>query len=398
MRHFASISSNPSLQRAIHLLDPASLREFRARRIADPVERLRYLRRTSAQTSNTPAFLRNLNARKALPYLGLLLFLLTPSPIPSSTRDISAHERRLVGATKEAFPKVWIVEKNADYESYSNGLRVETKLRVSNRPRRPFPIYVKGQSAGFGSAPAGIVFHTTESHLAPFEAEENNQLKRLARNVIDLVRTHQSYHYLIDRFGRVFRIVEEGDVAFHAGWSVWADEQGAYVNLNDSFLGVAFEAQTEGGLDKIQPAQIHAARVLTEMLRSRYRISSANCVTHAQVSVNEKTFRIGYHTDWASNFPFAELGLADNYATPVASMAEFGFEYDSVFVKAMGNRLWPGIGAAERRLRESSTANGVPAPKWKSILQQRFRKIANQLASNPSAASQTANDPQGESQ
>jgi len=118
-------------------------------------------------------------------------------------------------------------------------------------------------------------------------------------------------------------------------------------------------------------------------------------VTHAQVSVNEKTFRIGYHTDWAGNFPFREIGLPDNYMLPVASMAEFGFEYDTVFVKVMGNRLWPGVGAAEARLREHSTANGVAASRWKSILQQRFRNIANQIVSSPSPV-QTANAVQGD--
>jgi len=398
LRYILSISKSAAWRRPDLLLNSAAIRDLRARQIADPVEKLRYLRQTSPRsTTRGPARKIHLaNARQYLTACGLLLCLLTPSPIPSSTRDISAHERRLVGATTEAFPKVWAVEQARDYESYSNGLRIETGLRVSNRARRPFPIYVTGQAAGFGSSPTGIVFHTTESHLAPFEAEENTQLKRVARSVIDAVRKNQSYHYLIDRFGRVFRIVEEGDVAFHAGWSIWADGQGAYVNLNESFLGVAFEAQTEGGLDKIQPAQIHAAQVLTEMLRSRYRIPGANCVTHAQVSINEKTFRIGYHTDWAGNFPFRELGLPDNYALPVSSLAEFGFEYDSVFVRVMGNRLWPGIGAAEARLREHSTANGMPAAKWKAILQQRFRTIANQII-NPSPAGQQANAFQGES-
>jgi len=394
--HRISIPISTRWLRPSRLLETAAVRELRARQISDPVERLRYLRQSSPALESVYSLELTLTgARRYMTACGLLFFLLTPSPIPSSTRDVTAHERRLVGATSESYPKVWAVEQTPEYESYSNGLRIETSLRVSNRARKPFPIYITGQPASFASAPAGIVFHTTETHLAPFEAEENTQLKRLARNVIDAVRKNQSYHYLIDRFGRVFRVVEEGDVAFHAGWSIWADAQGAYVNLNESFLGVAFEAQTEGGLDKIQPAQIHAARVLTEMLRSRYRIPEANCVTHAQVSVNEKTFRIGYHTDWAGNFPFREIGLPDNYMLPVASMAEFGFEYDTVFVKVMGNRLWPGVGAAEARLREHSTANGVAASRWKSILQQRFRNIANQIVSSPSPV-QTANAVQGD--
>ena len=44
---------------------------------------------------------------------------------------------------------------------------------------------------------------------------------------------------------KVFRVVAETDYANHAGQSVWADEKNIYWGLNQSFLGVAFEAQTD---------------------------------------------------------------------------------------------------------------------------------------------------------
>ena len=52
----------------------------------------------------------------------------------------------------------------------------------------------------------------------------------------------RSYHYVIDRFGRVWRTVPEGSIAFHAGFSVWGDRSALFVNLNSSFLGVALES------------------------------------------------------------------------------------------------------------------------------------------------------------
>ena len=58
---------------------------------------------------------------------------------------------------------------------------------------------------------------------------------------------------MIDRFGRVFRIVRESDSANHAGNSVWADQHWVYVNLNESFFGVAFEAQTQA--ERIEPSR-----------------------------------------------------------------------------------------------------------------------------------------------
>src|SRR5262249_43189951 len=147
-------------------------------------------------------------------------------------------------------------------------------------------------------------YHTTESHLEAFEEEQNGRLKYLGKNLLALLRREHSYHYLIDRFGRVFRVVEESEAANHAGTSVWADSQGVYVNLNDSFLGVAFEGQTEAP-EAISMAQITAARMLTEMLRWRYKMPLENFVTHAQVSVNPQNMRMGAHIDWARDFPFA---------------------------------------------------------------------------------------------
>src|SRR5260370_6488421 len=158
----------------------------------------------------------------------------------------------------------------------------------------------------------------------------------------------------MDRFGRVVRIVNESDAADHAGHSVWVDERHIYVNLNDSFIGVSFEAQTEAGQTRISvgDAQIRVAAMLTEMLRSRYKIPGGNCVTHAQVSVNPSNMRIGYHVDWASSFPFERLGLPDNYSTPSPAISLFGFAFDAGFEPLVDLRLSAGASCTARELAE----------------------------------------------
>lgn len=198
-------------------------------------------------------------------------------------------------------------------------------------------------------------------------------------------RKERSYHYLIDRFGRVHRIVRESDAAGHAGRSVWADDSSVYINLNHEFLGVAFESATQSGdqpSETVTSAQIRAARALTEMLRARYRISTVNCVTHAQVSVNPLNHRIGNHTDWASNFPFLELGLPDNYQLPVAALEIFGFGYDQDFVTATGGRLWKGLLLTEERVRQAASAEGVSVLPYRARLKEKYRK---QLAELPAS-------------
>jgi hypothetical protein len=208
--------------------------------------------------------------------------------------------------------EVWQVEKASDFEIYSNGLRIENQYAVSHRPRayRAFSRdYPDGSSAEKRIEPVGIVYHTTESLQAPFEPGQNNVLKRVGESLLEYVRRRRCYNFLIDRFGRVFRIVNEGDAADHAGHSVWADDRYFYVNLNDSFIGISFEAQTVAGetTTSAGSAQVRAGAMLTEMLRSRYKIPGRNCVTHAQVSVNPSNMQIGYHVDWASSFPFEGL-------------------------------------------------------------------------------------------
>jgi hypothetical protein len=224
--------------------------------------------------------------------------------------------------------EVWEVERTAASETYSNGLWIDDRYAVPNQPRAylAFPASSANAPAVRRSDPAGIVFHTTESSQATFSPEDNGTLRRIGESLLDYVRRKRAYHFVIDRFGRVHRVVQESDAANHAGFSVWADQQWLYVNLNESFLGVSFEARTDprGGAG-ISPAQVRAGAMLVEMLRSRYRIPVANCVTHAQVSVNPSNMQAGYHTDWAFGFPFEQVGLPDNYARDLPSLWAFGF-------------------------------------------------------------------------
>jgi hypothetical protein len=351
--------------------------ERRAGRIADPVERLRFLRRTMRSKKGS----RSSPLRLASLITGLALMVVL-APVPTGTAETVAKQPRPVEAVAAPVavtpPKVWLVDKSNTLELYSNGLRIDLTFAVSNRPRNPFPVFsLTTNQQTVGTAPVGIVFHTTESNLAPFQEDENHRLQRVGHNLLEWVRQERSYHYLIDRFGRVYRVVQETDAANHAGMSVWADARGVYVNLNDSFIGVSFEAQT-GAIDEVTPAQVSAGKVLTEMLRSRYGIASEDCVTHAQVSVNPNNMRISEHTDWAGKFPYAGVGLPDNYALPIASMYVFGFDYDSVFLRVTGAR-WRGLDLAELRVARQAAAEGLETARYRANLQHRYKEIASAL-------------------
>lgn len=319
----------------------------------------------------------------ALPFI----IALAPAPSPRGAAEIIERERGLLVPRADAavvppspVPRVWVVDRSETTEVYSNGLRVDLTFLTPNRPRARFPVYsLAGASTPvkYGSAPVGIVFHTTESLVAPFEEDENRRLRQLGRNLLEVVRSERAYHFVIDRFGRVFAVVQESDAANHAGNSIWADAEGIYVNLNDSFLGVSFEGQT-GATEDVTPAQIESAKVLTEALRSRYGIVAENCVTHGQVSVNPRNMKIGVHTDWAAHFPFAKLGLPNNYAVPLASVYAFGFASDSTYEDAVGMNF-SGLALANAQLEKQAAAQGLPVARYRAILRHRYKDIAADL-------------------
>ena len=355
--------------------------ESKADRIADPVGRLRYLRTTAPDVAPTPTK-RSRTWIRLLPLVFVLLgasgFLLRArievEPLPAFTR--LGPPRATVG---QPVPDVWRVEQGRDFEIYSNGLRIESRYAISTHVRSYHRFAADDPAAAETPGtndPVGIVFHTTESQLVPFEARNQRNLKLIGAELLDFVQRHRAYHFLIDRFGRVYRMVRESDAANHAGYSVWRDEHWVYVNLNESFLGVSFEARTEPGQEvaSISPAQVRSAAMLTEMLRSRYGIAAGNCVTHAQVSVNPSNMQIGYHRDWASGFPFEQIGLPDNYVEPLAALTVFGFDYEPDYVRWGGARLTRGLAAAEDALRESAARKGMAVGAYRSSLRRLYRE------------------------
>jgi hypothetical protein len=378
--------------------------EQRAAEIEDPLERLRYLRQTVGQPADSIRVFKwqlPLDSwRTRGTWIVLSLAVLTavawrPGHSTSRAANIARPALQRPGLNPAVAGSVagvlsphavWLVETRNGVEIYSNGLRIDDKYAVANEPREKFPVYGYAKTGpaiiDWRTTPAGIVYHTSESLLLPFEQAQNNRLVRVAHEVLEYVQGKRCYHFVIDRFGGVFRIVKETDRANHAGNSIWGDDKGAYVNLNNSFLGVSFESATAAEKEKTAtPAQIHSARVLTEMLRAKYAIRAADCVTHGQVSVNPSNMLIGYHTDWAGVFPFAELGLPDNYATPPASLFAFGFGYDDSYVKLTGDHVWQGLLLAEDQMRRQAFAAGQSPSKYKASLQQRYRQITAALKS-----------------
>jgi hypothetical protein len=371
----------------------AAMVEREAGHITDPLERLRYLRKHAPESIILPESQLNpapsIKRRARLQILAMVAVLLVG--VAGSTyawhpewfrpQPPAAAKTLVIPSAGPTPDRIWRVTTSQTEEVYSNGLRIDLSFATPNRPRAPFAVYPltsDGQQTKFEQTPRGIVFHTTESDLVPFEESENKKIARLGHLLLQYLRREHSYHYLIDRFGRVYRVVEESDAANHAGHSVWADHQGIYVNLNDSFLGIAFEGKTDQRSD-ITAAQVAAARMLTELLRERYDIGPENCVTHAQVSVNPLNMRIANHMDWARGFPWEAFGLPDNYKVAVPAVTAFGFGHDEGLTAAAGGKDWPGLLAADQAVIKEAAAQSSSEWRYRGMLRHRYQEIVAEL-------------------
>ena len=365
--------------------------EGRAARIPDTAEKLRFLRHSGARRRQSFARGRSFAAIAA----ATILLTLTKTGVPSEPAHPLPNPSAVAmhippGAPTNIPPPptgpIWPVETHDTYISYSNGLHVRTEYTTHSHPRE-YRVYSvdRLEPSSRRTNPAGIVYHTTESLLLPLGPDQNSDLLRTREDVLRHIRNDGLYNFVIDRFGQVFRIVPEDEVAHHAGHSVWADSTGIYEGLNDSFLGVSFEARTAESIEPT-PAQLRSARLLTEMLRATYQIPESNCVTHAQVSVNPINMRLGYHTDWAANFPFREMGFSTDiswgstgYAMPIAAIQFFGFDYDQQFLSAIGGRPWEGLTAADQALIARAQSQSMSVRDYREHLQTLYRQLRSHL-------------------
>jgi hypothetical protein len=329
-------------------------------------------------------------------------FLPQPTlPIPgeqsaeASTTGPEAHTPAKLEPVAEDLPvdtlgvaptTIWLADRGPDWELYSNGLRIETAYVVRGAPRR-YVVHDRTSGAGreIHTKPVGILYHTSESDLWPLEEAYRLELRRSSAGLVKYVRKMQAYNYLIDRFGRVYRVVDDETRANHAGRGVWARDDEVYLDLNNAFLGVSFESRWDGGRTlPITRAQLIAGRNLTNYLRQRFAIPPEMCVTHGLTSVNPARGLIAYHRDWARGFPFEAFGLPDLYAVPTPSVALFGFAYDDDLLRAVGER-WPGLIAAEQRLLDEAGARSMSVDAFRRERQHLYFQWSREAPGGDSA-------------
>lgn len=97
--------------------------------------------------------------------------------------------------------------------------------------------------------------------------------------VAQFVEHKVSAHFLIDEVGEIFQLVDEKDVAYHAGISCWRGCNG----LNKTSIGIEFinKAPFE---KKFEAPQMAAGVVLCKYLAAKYGIEPRNIVGHSDIA------------------------------------------------------------------------------------------------------------------
>ncbi len=105
---------------------------------------------------------------------------------------------------------------------------------------------------------------------------ERESIKRLTS-----IRSKVSCHYLINRSGKILKMVRDENIAWHAGKSMW----GNYKNLNKNSIGI--ELVNKGhrfGYQSFTRIQIKKLIQLCKYLRKKYGISKRNVLGHSDIS------------------------------------------------------------------------------------------------------------------
>lgn len=93
-----------------------------------------------------------------------------------------------------------------------------------------------------------------------------------------------SSHFLIEESGKIFELIDENDIAYHAGVSFWSGCNG----LNKNSIGVEFinKSPFEKSFESLQ---MQAGVALCNYLIKKYQINLQNVVGHSDIAYNRET-------------------------------------------------------------------------------------------------------------
>lgn len=100
-----------------------------------------------------------------------------------------------------------------------------------------------------------------------------------------------SAHYVIDRDGTIYQLVDDDKKAFHAGISDWSSINSgrAIKSMNDCSIGIEFQCPLlKGKLSGFTKAQVKSGIELSRFLMNKYQIKRQNVLAHSDIAPHRK--------------------------------------------------------------------------------------------------------------
>ena len=130
-----------------------------------------------------------------------------------------------------------------------------------------------------------------------FEERKRRKIKYILIHYTNLSSTKESLkhlvdkknkvssHYLVDPQGKIYSLVEEKNIAWHAGISNWKKDK----NLNKNSIGIELQnTGLAGNYEKFSNMQILALVKLIKMIQLKYRVLNSNVLGHSDISPDRK--------------------------------------------------------------------------------------------------------------
>ena len=133
-----------------------------------------------------------------------------------------------------------------------------------------------------------------------------------------------SAHFLVDEAGNIFELVDENDIAYHAGVSFWKGVD----SLNKVSIGIEF-INSKPFEKKFEKEQLIAGIQLCKYLIAKHKIAPANVVGHSDIAYDRTTNLLDRKQDPSHLFDwkfFGEngVGIFPQFNPEETKLFEFG--------------------------------------------------------------------------
>lgn len=187
-------------------------------------------------------------------------------------------------------------------EGGSAELQLSHGLSIIDYEHHLNPLFPRSERAGTKY----IIVHTSEEEL-----ESTLKIVSLGKQDGEKWISHGGHaHYVIDRCGSIFKILDEKYRANHAGLSMWNGE----TEINKVSVGIELVAYHNG---EITDSQYSSVGYLISTMKRKYHLNDLSVLTHSQVAYAKPNQWVSSdhrgRKNCARNFSRTKAGLGPTY-------------------------------------------------------------------------------------